>query len=169
MISSLVSLSMLSLVLGGGGVPVAEPGDVTGVEILSSESLPSIRRTEVVISIEGRVETRDSTMEGPERIVVDLIGASFPFPQESLAGAARGGVLALRASQYSEDVVRVVLQVAEPVGYFLSSGPGYVRISIENPGADFEPWAMQRGPTALAQSQTTGRLASPGGGASIRR
>ena len=133
MISSLVSLSMLSLVLGGGGVPVAEPGDVTGVEILSSESLPSIRRTEVVISIEGRVETRDFTMEGPERIVVDLIGASFPFPQESLAGAARGGVLALRASQYSEDVVRVVLQVAEPVGYFLSSGPGYVRISIENP------------------------------------
>ena len=161
MISSLVA-TMLSLALAGGGIPVAEPGDVTGVEILFSESLPSVRRTEVVISIEGRVETRDFTMEGPERIVIDLIGASFPFPQESLAGAARGGVLALRVSQYSEDVVRVVLQVAEPVGYFLSSGAGYVRISLENPGGDFEPWAMERGPTALAQSQTIGGLASPG-------
>ena len=161
MISSLVA-TMLSLALAGGGVPVAEPGDVTGVEILFSESLPSVRRTEVVISIEGRVETRDFTMEGPERIVIDLIGASFPFPQESLAGAARVGVLALRVSQYSEDVARVVLQVAEPVGYFLSSGAGYVRISLENPGGDFEPWAMERGPTALAKSQTIGGLASPG-------
>ena len=158
MIPSLVSWTMLNLALSVGVPSAAEPGDVTGLEVLPSEIVPSAWRTEVVISVEGMVETRDFTMGGPERIVVDLIGAQFPFPQESLAGAARGGLLGLRASQYSEDVVRVVLQVTERVGYSLTSGNGFVRISMENPWGNFDPWVMEPGVGALAALQ-------PGGGA----
>ncbi len=164
MISSLVSWTLLSLALSAGAVSTADPGDVTGLEILPSELLPSVWRTEVVISVEGAVETRDFTMEGPERIVVDLIGARFAFPPESLTGAARGGLLGLHASQYSEEVVRVVLDVTGPVGYSLSSGVGYVRISIANAEGDFEPWEMQSVPTDLADFPLDVALPSQGFG-----
>ena len=137
--------AVLSLALLADDASGAELGDVTGLEILASEPLPSAWRTEVVISLEGAVEARDFTMDGPTRIVVDLLGATFPFSPELLSGAGRGGLLSLRATQYSEDIVRLVLQTEGPLGYIVSSGEGYVRISLENPIGAFDPWVLPAG------------------------
>jgi type IV pilus assembly protein PilQ len=90
---------------------------------------------------------------------VDLLGATFPFSPELLAGAARGGLLSLRATQYSEDIVRLVLQTEGPLGYIVSSGEGYVRISLENPIGAFDPWALPAGDRFA--STTTDALALP--------
>jgi len=64
-------LSLLTGVLLGFG------GPVTGLSVQ-----PAPERTEVVISMEGHAEFRDFTMEGPTRLVVDLMGAQHALPRE---------------------------------------------------------------------------------------
>ena len=123
-----------------------DPGDLTGIEILPSEAVPDVWRTEVVIAVEGFVETRHFAMEGPDRIVVDLLDARTTLEPGLLPGAQGGAVLALRAAQYSPEIVRLELQLAQPLEYVVSSGSGYVRISVANPFGDFAPWALALAP-----------------------
>jgi len=120
-------------VLPPGGA--ASASTVTGIQIL-----PTTGMTELLVSVEGRVMTRDFTMEGPHRIVVDLLDTRIAPTLGNFEGIGRGGVQAIRMSQYAEDVVRIVVELDLPVGYTLLAGDGYVRVSMENPWGDFEPW-----------------------------
>ncbi len=116
--------------------PGADNGPVTDVSVL-----PSGDRTEVVIAVDGAVDTRDFTMDGPTRLVVDLMGARLELPRSSFQGVDRGGIRSVQASQYSEDVVRVVLELDQLVGYMVLADDGFVRVSLENPGSQFDPWS----------------------------
>lgn len=108
---------------------------LTGLEVI-----PSGDRTEVVLGIDGEVQTRDFTLEGPDRIVVDLLGARSGLAAEAFRALDRGGVREIRATQVGDDLVRVTLEMETLVGYAVLSGPGYVRISLENLWDRFEPW-----------------------------
>ena len=132
-----------------------------GSKIMASEPIPSAWRTEIVVSVDGFVDARDFTMDGPTRIVVDLVGASFPFAPELLAGAGRGGVVSVRATQYSEDIVRLVLETEGPRAYVLSSGDGYVRVSMENPDGDFDPWALSPGALTPPRLSSAEQVSDP--------
>jgi type IV pilus assembly protein PilQ len=125
-----------------GSAPAAEvaarSGFLTGLEII-----PAGDRTEVVLGLEGEVETRDFTMEGPDRIVVDLLGARSELAAEAFRALDRGGIREIRATHVGEDVVRVTLEMEALVGYAVLSGPGYVRISLENLWDRFEPWRAE--------------------------
>ncbi len=122
--------------------PVApDAGEVTGLQIL-----PAPERTELLIEVQGEVETRDFTMEGPHRLVVDLIGARFTMDGSQLPAVERGGIQRIRASQYSDDVVRVVLDLDQPVGHSLISGDGFVRVTLDTRTAAFEPWSVEGAP-----------------------
>jgi type IV pilus assembly protein PilQ len=144
---SAMAVALTTLVLTIAGTDPAPPvralltrdGTVTGVQVL-----PALSLTEIVVSFSGVVETRDFTMQGPDRIVLDLVNARLAMGQESLQAAVRrGGVQVVRASQYSPDIVRVVVEVDGPLGYTMIAGEGYVRISMENPWGDFDfaPWS----------------------------
>lgn len=122
---------LIGLWTGAGAV-----GPVTGLSIL-----PASERTEVVISVSGDVETRDFTMEGPHRLIVDLMGARHALPQDNFYDIDRGGVRAIRTSQYSADIVRVVLELDEQVGYQLMQLEGQIRLTLENRNGAFEPWS----------------------------
>jgi type IV pilus assembly protein PilQ len=124
----------------GGGDPSVPSGLLTAVEVI-----PSGDRTEVVLGLDGEVQTRDFTMEGPNRIVVDLLGARSELGGETFGTLDRGGIRRIQAAQLSDDVVRVTLETEGPVGYAVLSGPGYVRVSLENLGGRFEPWRAERG------------------------
>jgi type IV pilus assembly protein PilQ len=124
----------------GGGDPSVPSGLLTAVEVI-----PSGDRTEVVLGLDGEVQTRDFTMEGPNRIVVDLLGARSELAGETFGTLDRGGIRRIQAAQLSDDVVRVTLETEGPVGYAVLSGPGYVRVSLENLGGRFEPWRAERG------------------------
>lgn len=117
--------------------PETAAGTVTGLQIL-----PAPERTEVVISLEGEVTTRDFTMEGPHRVVVDLLGARFAGDSQERAQVDRGGILTLRASQYDRDVVRVVLELEDALDHAVQAGDGYVRISLFSQTSTFQPWSL---------------------------
>jgi type IV pilus assembly protein PilQ len=161
----LAAWTALTFSLGGGDIALAGNGTVTGLQIL-----PAAERTEVLISVNGPVEVRDFTMEGPHRVVVDLLGARYELGRESFGEVARGGIRTVRASQYSPDVVRVVLELETALGYTLISGDGYIRLSLENLMGEFDPWradtpAPSRGVSDPFTSVSTPTSVAPGGSA----
>ena len=115
---------------------LALSGPVTEVTIT-----PMASQTSVLISLDGNVEYRDFVMEGPHRLVLDLLGARHALPRDDFAAVNRGGIRSIRSSQYSDDVVRVVFVLDRALGYTLIPDPRGLRISLENPGGDFEPWS----------------------------
>lgn len=133
--------SFLSLL---AGLLVAMGGPVTGLSIQ-----PAPERTEVVISMGGQADYRDFTMEAPSRLVLDLMGAQHALPQDNFLDIHRGGVRSIRTSQYSADIVRVVIELEQVVGYQILPSDGQIRVVLENQGQDFEPWStVTDGPAA---------------------
>lgn len=118
------------------GLLIGLGGPVTGLKVQ-----PATDRTEVVISLEGEAEFRDFTMEGPARLVVDLMGAQHALPRDNFPNINRGGIRAIRTSQYSADIVRIVLELDELVGYHVVPEPGGLRVVLDSSSGVFQPWA----------------------------
>lgn len=142
--------SILSLL---AGVLLGLGGPVTGLSVE-----PAPERTEVVISLEGQAEFRDFTMEGPSRLVIDLLGARHALPLENFLDINRGGVRSIRTSQYSADIVRLVIDLDAVVGYQILQGDGQLRVILENAGGSFEPWSAGAAPDHLPPAQATVQL-----------
>ncbi|MBW3553416.1 MAG: AMIN domain-containing protein, partial [Gemmatimonadetes bacterium] len=66
--------------------------------------VPAGDRTAVLIEVDGQVSYRHETLTSPPRIVVDISGAEFGLPQGRYLDINRGGVLALRSSQFEPGV-----------------------------------------------------------------
>jgi len=126
-------------------VAVALGGPVKEVRVA-----PGANTTEVVVAVDGAVEVRDFMMEGPHRLFVDLIGARSALDREFYA-IERGGVVSVSATQYSEDVVRMVIELENAVAYDVFPEEGRVLVALENPGGDFRPWSST-GPATRAPS-----------------
>jgi len=117
-------------------------GAVTEVTITPMQS-----ETSVLITVDGDVEFRDFTMEGPYRLVVDLMDAQHALPQAEFASVNRGGIRSVRSSQYSDDVVRIVFVLEQRLGYTVMPDSRGLRIVMENPTGDFEAWSSGAGLT----------------------
>jgi type IV pilus assembly protein PilQ len=124
-------------------VAVAFGGPVKEVRVA-----PGTNATEVVVAVDGVVEVRDFTMEAPHRLFVDLIGARNALERETFA-IRRGGIVSMTATQYADDVVRLVLELEGDVAYDVYREDGRVMIALENPGATFQPWTSGTPATAL--------------------
>lgn len=119
-------------------------GPVTEVSITSAA-----QQTSVLIAVDGDVQFRDFTMEGPNRLVVDLMGSRHALPREEFSDVNRGGIRSVRTSQYSEDVVRVVLVLEDKVGYAIVPDAQGLRITLERPAqGEFAPWTSGNGKAA---------------------
>lgn len=110
-------------------------GPVTEVAIT-----PSATQTTVLIAVDGEVEYREFSMEGPHRLVVDLMGARHALPRDNYTDLDLGGVQSVRTSQYSDDVVRVVLVLNQKVGYSVIPDARGLLITLENPAGEAQPW-----------------------------
>ena len=108
---------------------------VTGVSVV-----PNLNRTEIFVSVDGTVSYRAFSLARPARIVVDLFNARHALPREDFLDINRGGVLSVRTSQYTEDIVRVVIDLEATTEYTIEETSGAVRISLDNPAGDFDPW-----------------------------
>lgn len=146
---------MTSLFALWAGALLTLGGPVTEVTIT-----PMATQTSVLIAMDGSAEYRDFTMQGPHRLVVDLMGATHALSQDDFAEINRGGIVSVRSSQYSEDVVRVVFVLDQELGYTVIPDARGVRISLENPTGDFEPWSS--GATApFAAPEAASAMAIP--------
>jgi type IV pilus assembly protein PilQ len=96
--------------------------------------------TVVAIALTDSVARTAFTLASPNRIVLDLPGASLgALGGRAYDGQPRGPVQNIRMAQYRSDVVRVVIDVAGSARYSLS-GSTEVRIAMAG-GSDVASWS----------------------------
>jgi type IV pilus assembly protein PilQ len=137
---------MLAALAGVQGLSVVSAGDYT----------------HVLIETDGAVSYEHDMLSSPPRIVVDVAGATFDLPRRRFLDINRGGVLALRSSQFQENVVRVVIDLAQAVDYEVAQSGDVIRISFPNPGGPFEAWnSGAPAPTPVAPAPANRRTEGP--------
>ncbi|HJR15941.1 MAG TPA: AMIN domain-containing protein [Gemmatimonadales bacterium] len=102
-------------------------GEVTGVSVQASPG-----RADIVINVRGAVEVRDFMLQGPDRLVLDVMGAKLKKGNSAnlYDGVKRGGVLNVRYSQFERDVVRIVLELDQAKDYHVERGTDAIRVSF---------------------------------------
>ena len=132
-----------SLALGPDAAPVAAfpaEGAVTSLSVV-----PASGRAELVIGVAGAVEVADFTLRSPDRIVLDISGASLGLGSRSYDHVTRGAITDIRVSQYRKNTVRVVINLDGPRSYEITKEGGEVRVAITADGAaSFAAWHVGR-------------------------
>lgn len=140
-----------AVLLVGSTFPARNDGAVTSLSIV-----PTSSQAQITIGIEGAVQVRDFVLRDPDRIVVDISGATLGFRRPGYDRVERGGVIDVRYAQNQPDVVRIVLTLTGPRRYAVRHDATGVVVSIDG-GGDFLPWRAgktgMRSP-AIARSRT---------------
>ena len=117
---------------------VAPAGRVQEVRIS-----PSGDETEIAVIKNGDVEIRDFILRDPARLILDVHGAVNELPEGTFEGIGRGGIVRLRSSQFRDDVVRLVFDLARPAVYQTADDGERYTVRFANPGGSFEPWSSE--------------------------
>ena len=123
--------------------PSAQPAAARNTEaaVMSLSVIPSAGKAEVVIGVAGGLEVRDFTLRAPDRIVLDLAGASLGGLTRGYDRVSRGGIQDVKYSQFRKGTVRVVVYLDAPRSYQITRNDGEVRIAVAIPaGAQFAAW-----------------------------
>jgi type IV pilus assembly protein PilQ len=127
-----------AVLLMAAGVPEGNDGAVVSFSVV-----PISGQALVVIGVDGAVTVRDFALTGPDRIVVDITGATLGVKKGVYDRIARGGVLDIRYAQNQPGVVRVVLTLAGSKRYQVTREPHEIRITVEG-GDTFTAWRVGR-------------------------
>lgn len=131
-----------------------QAAEVQGGEVTAISLQPAQGKAEILVSVRGgSVEVRDFVLRNPDRLVLDLVGASLTARGSAYDGVNRAGVRNVRYSQYNENTVRVVLELDAIKDYELQRDGANVRVTFEAPRA-FLSWSSSS-PAALPLAEVT--------------
>lgn len=128
------------------------PNDAT---VVSLSVVPRTGRAEVLIRVEGAVTYKHFTLAKPDKIVLDVAGATLGLPEGvAYDGVARGGITRIRYSQFTKSTVRVVLTLDAPHPYTVASDNGELRISVDGSAGKFQPWEVASSDASTVSADT---------------
>ncbi|HEX8360642.1 MAG TPA: AMIN domain-containing protein [Longimicrobium sp.] len=146
----LVAVAILPALLGAaapGAPPAHGSTPAPSLALRADGSVSALRlegrggRTELTVEITGgEVTFEHFRLSGPPRVVVDIRGARSDLPSSRYDGIHRGGVAAVRTSQHSADVVRVVVDLSREAEYRVEQVAEGVRISLAANAPEFQAW-----------------------------
>ncbi|HEY4304386.1 MAG TPA: AMIN domain-containing protein [Gemmatimonadaceae bacterium] len=117
---------------------VREEGAVTALSVVPNE-----RTTDVVIHVSGSITFNHFTLSKPDKIVVDVNGATLGLPTtDAYDGVARGAIKGVRYSQFTKSVVRIVVTLDSPHSYGVLQNKGELRIQVDGAGDKFVAWNL---------------------------
>jgi len=116
-------------VIGLGAVsPLRADERATSAEVTAVSVLPTPGYAELVIALRGAADVRDFVLRSPDRLVIDIVGATLQRSGTAYDGLRRGAIRDVRFSQFRPDVVRVVIQLDAATDYSLERSGDEVRI-----------------------------------------
>ena len=108
---------------------------VTAVSVVATPG-----HAEIVIAVKGAVDVRDFVLREPDRLVVDVVGATLQHTGAAYDGVARAGITDIRYSQFRPDVVRIAIYLDGSRDYHLEKTEDGVRVRFGADGA-FLAWS----------------------------
>lgn len=109
--------------------------------VVSLSVVPTSGRAQVIIGVSGPVTVKDFVLHEPERLVVDITGATLAVKRGGYDRVARGGVLDVRYAQNQPNVVRVVLTLDGPRKYDVTVNGADIRVVVDG-GGEFKEWRV---------------------------
>ena len=139
-------LAIITAAIVAFGPPARLPiARATEGAVTSLSVVPASGRAEVMVGVQGAVALRDFALRGPDRIVLDVTGASLDVAARGYDRVARGGITDVRYSQYRRNTVRVVLYLDGPRTYTVARVDGGVKIAVTtDAAAQFAAWHSGR-------------------------
>jgi len=141
--------------------PRALAGPGRDGEVRAVSVLPAAGKVEVVIDLQGAVDVRDFTLNGPDRLVIDLLGARLVAPATLYDGQNRGGIKNIRYAQFRPDVVRIVIDLDALKDYQVERRDGQVRVAIGTERTAFARWSSQLATASPLPAPTAPAAAAP--------
>jgi type IV pilus assembly protein PilQ len=139
--------TLLAAALVVGAAPAAHAaappaGELTAVRIVAAPG-----RVDFVLRVSGTVDVSDFLLSAPDRLVLDLVGATLGTTGVKLYdGVNRGGITNVRYAQYKPDVVRVVLDLESAKTYKVERTGEEIRVSFgTQSAAAFAEWNTEPG------------------------
>ena len=132
----LLALGTLALAVTAGAVEKGPSAEVTAVSIV-----PRPGHAEIVIAVRGAVDVRDFALREPDRLVIDVVGATLARTGNSYDGVTRAGIRDIRYSQFRPDVVRVAIYLDGARDYHLEKGSDAVRVRFGADDDSFLAWS----------------------------
>lgn len=127
--------------VGSSARPVsARPaeGAVTSISIA-----PANGKAEMLIGVTGNVQVSEFTLTSPDRVVIDVDGATLGFPALSYDKVARGGLTDVRYSQYRKGTVRVVVYLDHERPYRVWRTVGQIHVVVNTDStAKYGAWRV---------------------------
>jgi type IV pilus assembly protein PilQ len=152
MMRRLALATLLPLVLAVAPAAADNTVRVTGLRLEANGG-----QTELTVQVDGSAAYWDDfTVRDPARIVIDVAGARNALPTDRFERINRGGIVGVRVSQFSPDVVRIVVDLERHARYSVSAAPDGIRLSLTSNSGRFDAWSAG-GPGA----STPGRAGSP--------
>jgi type IV pilus assembly protein PilQ len=133
------------------------PTPTPAASVISLSVVPTNDRSEVIIGVDAPVEVTDFTLHGPDKIVVDVTGATLGIANESYDRVTRAGIINVRYSQYRKNVVRVVLTLDSAKPYSVVRGKHEIRISVEGRSDRVAAWHVGFDVPATVAEKTPAR------------
>ena len=93
--------------LGARPAVTPEAGPTSQVTAVSVIATPG--HADIVIAVKGAVDVRDFVLREPDRLVVDVVGATLERTGAAYDGIERAGIRDIRYSQFRPDVVRIAI------------------------------------------------------------
>jgi len=158
-IRTLAVVAAAALSIGAGpasaahidGRPMRATVDPVTGAVTALSVVPGDGRADVVIALTGPVKVADFTIEGPDRIVLDLTGARLNPLGRAYDRKLRGGIRNLRISQYSPTMVRVVLDLDAKRQYAVTQSDNEIRVAVTG-GERFVAWSSSADRTVVADA-----------------
>ena len=130
------------------------------VSVHSVSVVPSSGKTDVVIGVNASVDVQDFTLDSPARVVVDLKGATLDMSRHSYDKVSRGGIINIRYSQFSANVVRVVIEMDAKHPYEVKRGDREVRVAVTGGKTDdYSSWSSLKEGYVAAPTPPVARVA----------
>jgi type IV pilus secretin PilQ/predicted competence protein len=106
--------------------------------------------TEVVISCDDVPDAKDFTLTKPDRLVIDIKGATIGFGNKTMA-LSRGGITSISTSQFDREggIARVVVEMTSSPSYILMTEESDIVIKLTT--KDTAPFAEWKATTAEIQ------------------
>ena len=137
-----------TLACGVGAVllaAAARPANTTDGSVVSLSVVPTSSQAHVIIGVNGAVSVKDFALTNPDRIVVDVAGATLGFRKSGYDRVARGGIVDVRYGQNQPDVVRIVVTLTGPQSYQVKREVGSILIAVDGGGSGSgSPWRVGR-------------------------
>jgi type IV pilus assembly protein PilQ len=117
-------------------------GEVTTVSVV-----PTPGEAQILIAVRGSVDVKDFILREPDRLVIDIVGATLS-PGSAYDGVLRGGITDIRYAQFRSDVVRVAIYLDRSRTYRVERLDDAIQVSF---GTDQSFLAWSSASPALLQ------------------